>query len=174
MKFTEKKLDPDRYRVLVVSDEKMGDVAGHPLGWHLAESLARDFDVILGTPVYSQASHRSFAVVYYNRRNLGLLSRASDLVVLAPETADRYAFFSESGSLRRFNRSGPADGRLAAITEAVARSHPAPEILLWTPPLPPGGPVYYLRRLHYHLVKGGPRQVWIRLRARLRARKRRA
>lgn len=159
--------------MLVVSDEEMGDVAGHPLGWHLAESLSGDFDVILATPVYSAASHRSFAVVYYNRRNLGLLANASDFVVLVPETADRFAFFGETGNLRLFERED-SQGGLAGLAAAVDRSHPAPEILIWTPPLPPGGPVHYLRRLRYHLKTGGPGQVWNRLRVRLSGRKPRA
>lgn len=154
----------------MVSDEEMGDVAGHPLGWHLAEALSRDFDVILATPVYSAASHRSFAVVYYNRRNLGLLADASDFVVLVPETADRYAFFSEAGSLRSFDSESAQSG-LPGLAAAVARSHPAPEILIWTPPPPPGGPAHYLRRLRYHLKTGGPGQVWDRLRARLSGRR---
>ena len=52
--------------------------------WLMAEALSSRHDVILAVPAVTGLSHRKFAVVYYNARNLWLIARDSDVVVCDP------------------------------------------------------------------------------------------
>ena len=49
--------------------------------WQLAGALAKTQEVILAVPEVTGLSHHGFAVVYYNHRNIGMISRDSDAVV---------------------------------------------------------------------------------------------
>ena len=80
-----------RSRILVISDREIATEADIPesTGWRLAAALAKIQDVILAVPELTGLSHRDFAVVYYNRRNIALVAADSDAVILAARTLTR-------------------------------------------------------------------------------------
>jgi hypothetical protein len=80
-----------RSRILVISDRKIATEADIPesSGWRLAAALAKIQDVILAVPERTGLSHRDFAIVYYNRRNIALIAADSDAVVLDARTLTR-------------------------------------------------------------------------------------
>lgn len=88
--------DPARTRVLVVSGGAGRDPAAGR-AWALAGALATGHDVILALPAVTGLSHPAFAIVYYNRRNLALLARDSDVVVCEAAVAIDQPFILEQG-----------------------------------------------------------------------------
>lgn len=131
--------------------------------WGLAEALSRDYDVILTTPATGKASHPGFAVVYYNRRNLGLLSRDSDLVLVEAPLVNDYDFFSETGKLFNADWDTIIGGSLSEPAllplELAGSAGPGPDFKVWIPPLEKKGFSYYLGRLRFHFRAGGIRRV---------------
>lgn len=76
-------MSPLTSRVLVVCNEmpEPGAAGGADRCWTLAEALSANHDVILALPELSGLSHGSFAVVYYNSRNIAMVARDSDVVI---------------------------------------------------------------------------------------------
>ncbi len=71
-------------RILVISDAvPTGTDRAAGRSWRLAEALAASQDVILAVPEVTPVSHRSFAVVFYNSWNIGMIVRDSDATVCA-------------------------------------------------------------------------------------------
>ncbi|GBE58083.1 hypothetical protein BMS3Abin01_01011 [bacterium BMS3Abin01] len=131
--------------------------------WRLAEALSAGHDVILCMPAITAVSHPGFAVVYYNQRNLSLLARDSDMVLVQSGAAEAHAFFSESGKLFAADWGTIIAGRLPAGQPPAAGEAPAdnggPDFLVWLPPVERKGPVYYFRRLRFHLETLGWRRT---------------
>ena len=73
-------------RVLVVCNEvpEPGTAGETDRCWALAEALSANHDVILALPKLSGLSHGSFAIVYYNSRNIAMVARDSDVVICDP------------------------------------------------------------------------------------------
>lgn len=154
-----------RPRVLVISDTSGFGTgqAGGP-AWSLAEALSRDHDVVLAVPAITQASHRMFAVVYYNRRNIALLVRDSDIVIFGPSSLAEYPFLGESGPLLAAGadsfRSGEFEGRSLDLGPDANPNLSPGELLVLRPDHQVAtGIQHYLGRLRFHLRQGGIRQA---------------
>lgn len=135
------------------------------LAWTLAEALARACDVILAVPEKTGLSHPGFAVVYYTRRNIGLLASASEVVICDREVLDRNPFLNETSrpvaaSLKNL-AGGDIDSILAgrAAESRMESGTDEPDMFIWRSPsaVPDKGLRYYLGRLRYHLRTGGAR-----------------
>lgn len=155
-----KHYDSDRPRVLVISSEKDGagiDTAANDC-WRLAKDLAARHDVMLALPIITEASHPAFAVVYYNRRNISLLARDSDLVVCDQGVPADNQFFTRKG---RFEEAGPADLREGWLPESDDLKAGAGSLngkagyLVWIPFKEKRGVSYYLGRARFHFETGG-------------------
>lgn len=150
--------------MLVVTAADVNDREGDlPPGWELAEALSRDYDVILAAPAAGGASHPDFAVVYYNRRNLALLSRDSDLVLLEAPVVNDYDFYSDTGKLLRADWdtiiSGNLSGNALRPLGSGSSGATGPEFRVWVPPDEKRGLSHYLGRLRFHMRTGGPGRV---------------
>lgn len=66
--------------------------------WRLAELLSRVADIILAVPELTGLSHAGFAVVFYNRRNIGMIARDSDAVVCDPDVIKAHPFIINTGA----------------------------------------------------------------------------
>ncbi|MFA6000885.1 MAG: hypothetical protein WC828_02075 [Thermoleophilia bacterium] len=133
--------------------------------WTLAEELSRACDVILAIPERTGFSHPDFAVVYYTRRNLGLLAGASEVVICDRPVLDRNPYLTETSrpmaaSLKNL-ASGDIDSVLAGRANGsnMGAGPDEPDMFIWrSPSATPGkGLRYYLGRLRYHLRTGGVR-----------------
>ncbi|MFA5808959.1 MAG: hypothetical protein WC935_01300 [Thermoleophilia bacterium] len=144
-----------------------GSVGAGPYhrAWTLAEGLSRVCDVILAVPEKTGPSHPGFAVVYYTRRNIGLLASASEVVICDREVLESNPLLSETSlplaaSLKNL-AGGDIDSVLAGrATESNMEAGPEePDMFIWRPPsaVPDKGLRYYLGRLRYHLRTGGVR-----------------
>ncbi len=165
METTANRLSPERQRVLVVASEKVDspEAAVDNASWRLAEALSGGHDVILCMPAISTVSHPGFAVVYYNQRNLGLLARDSDVVLVQSGAAGALSFFSDSGKLFAVDWGTLIAGRLPAGQPPDAGEARAdngdPAFLAWLPPVERKGPAFYSRRLRFHFQTGGWRRI---------------
>lgn len=139
-----------RNRVLVVSSEPVSQDDSSPAGrcWELAESLSQSHDVILALPRLTDLSHRCFAVLYYNRRNIRLLAEGCDVVICDQLVLKAHPSLAEAGR--------------PVITDLDT---PAGELQLPPPHRVQRGPLHYLRRLRYYLQAGGWRLVIYQARA---------
>lgn len=171
------KYHPDRKRLLVVSSEDIAPAgSGAESIWGLTEALSRENDVILAVPGISESSHPGFAVVYYNRRNLSLLARDSDAVILETAVVADHPFFKEGGELLTADWDSITEGiseGMMAVEDPAARltgSTAAEQagFLVWIPPVEKRGPLHYLRRLRFHLRYGGVRHTFAYGAARIR------
>jgi hypothetical protein len=175
------KLPPDRKRVLVVESGELEDEAAAAVSeaYRLAEAMSRDHDVILAVPAVSSVSNPGFAIVYYNQRNLALLARDSDVVLLRPALADEYDFFRESGKLFESDWgtiiAGVLPGGMPPMAGKGGTAEGSRRFLAWEPPAVGKGPAYYLHRLRYHLQAGGwhqaARRAWFLVRRKLPGRR---
>ncbi len=85
-------------RVLVISSGAIPDNKQDNRSWGLAESLGLDEDVILAGPSLTGASHSSFAVVYYNHRNIDMIARDSDVVICDPDVVKAHPSLINAGT----------------------------------------------------------------------------
>ncbi|MFA5801776.1 MAG: hypothetical protein WC911_04790 [Thermoleophilia bacterium] len=133
--------------------------------WTLAEALSATHDVILAVPEKTGHSHRSFAVVYYTRRNIGLLAAASEVVICDRKVLDRNPFLAETSCPIPASLKNLAAGDIDSVLEGGdAENHMEPgkdeaDMFIWRSPsaVPDKGLRYYLARLRYHLRTGGAR-----------------
>ncbi|MHB1390846.1 MAG: hypothetical protein ACYCXF_06365 [Thermoleophilia bacterium] len=89
------------HRLLVISGTAdINTVSAVGSAWDLARRLSLAHDVILAVPEVTGLSHPRFAVVYYNRRNIGLLVRDSDIAVFGRGVFTDHPALREMGVLR--------------------------------------------------------------------------
>lgn len=91
-------------RILIIGDageDSDPGGAGRSPGpaWSLAETLSRGHDIILAVPRLTKASHPRFAVIYYNRRNIGLIARDCDIVIFSPGALEKNPSLAKTGPL---------------------------------------------------------------------------
>lgn len=164
MEEREQMYPPGRSRVLVVTAADVHEQQGAPPpAWELAETLSREYDVILTTPATGAASHPDFAVIYYNRRNLALLAGDSDLVLVEAPIVRDYDFFSGTGKLFNADWDSIISGNLSesALLPPGQRTPGDGErhFMAWAPPHEKRGLSYYLGRVRFHMRAGGLRRV---------------
>lgn len=158
-----------RKRILVISDAGEGARPGGARSesrpaWTLAEALSLDHDVILAVPGITKDSHPRFAVVYYNRRNIGLLASDSDLVIFGPPVLKENPFLEKVGFLAAASRQAIKKGDFEGISrlqEAGALEGLSSGELLVLRPVPVKvknpGPSYFLARLRGYLRRVVPK-----------------
>ncbi|MBE0429398.1 MAG: hypothetical protein IBX61_05955 [Thermoleophilia bacterium] len=151
-------------RVLVICGPPDFD-AGLPAGslWDLAEALAGANDVILAIPEITQASHPGFAVVFYNRRNIKLLARDSDMAVFSHSVLATHPQLMELGSLKAVQARDLAQGKVVGgrplAADDIVASLDEGEMIVLSPAARAeanAGFAYYLERIGHHLRAGGP------------------
>ena len=138
--------------------------AGFRSAWELAESLSGPYDVILAVPEKTLLSHPDFAVVYFNRRNIGLLAHDSEVVICPVSVIDLHPFLVQEV---RPVLTGLAELKDAGLEEILAGrgaggkqpGSTGAQLAVW---LSPGaqshkGIRYYMGRLRHHLKTGGAR-----------------
>lgn len=162
------------HRLLIISgtaDFDAGSQAGS--SWDLAQALAGHHDVILAVPEVTGASHPQFAVIYYSRRNIGLLVRDSDIAVFGRGVFAGYPTLGEMGVLKTAPapavRAGALDsGSPFPIDRKTLDEVAQNELFLLRPSTPVAaakGISHYINRFRRHLRQGGARQVAVRGRA---------
>ena len=99
-------------RVLVASSEVVSPGEAEPAArcWQLAEALADFHDVILALPEVTGLSHRRFAVLYYNSRNLAMMAKDSDAVVVDAAVILNHPGVIEAGSPVAAGLAVPGNG----------------------------------------------------------------
>lgn len=87
-------------RVLIISSRPVlaNNDEPHTRCWQLAVALAQTQDIILAVPEVTALSHPLFAVIYYNRRNVGLLAKDSDVVILDCAVLKEYPSLVDAGA----------------------------------------------------------------------------
>lgn len=168
--------EPDRdfanlLKVLIVSGDEPGGGAGTAAvkdgpAWSLAETLAPGHDVILAVPRVSGISHPLFAVVFYNARNIGLLARDSDVVIIYRSAFAAHPGLADAGRLEAAAETAISAGRFMGRavlkkTDILAGLGPE-ELLVLYPAAPEGAPQgvsHYFNRLRFHLRHSGARQT---------------
>lgn len=133
--------------------------------WTLAEALSATHDVILAVPEKTGHSHRNFAVVYYTRRNIGLLAAASEVVICDRKVLDRNPFLAETSCPIPASLKNLAASDIDSVLEGGdAENHREPGkdeagMFIWRSPstVPDKGLRYYLARLRYHIRTDGVR-----------------
>lgn len=149
-----------RPRVLVISNQEMPpeDDRDHEAR-DIALALSRDHDVILALPATTGFTHRDFAVIYYNRRNLGLVAQDSDAVVCGREIVEANRFFSDGGSIAVVSLPRLRQGMIESIGSPNGLAANGRQYYVWTPPeqAAPSGAGHFLARLSYLLRQGGVR-----------------
>lgn len=149
-----------RTRVLVISDRDIPlEDGGDHEARDIAAALARDHDVILALPATTGFSHRDFAVIYYNRRNLGLVAKDSEAVICGREVFEANGFFNDSGRAAVASLPRLRQGVIEAIASPDALAATGKQYYIWTPPEPvaPSGIGHSLARLRFLLRQGGVR-----------------
>ncbi len=110
---TEQTVSPLTSRVLVVCGRAPEIALADPdRCWRLAEGLAASNDVILAVPALTSLSHERFAVVYYNRRNVAMIARDSDVAVCDAAAATEQPSLPDAGKPLAVDLAGlraPAD-----------------------------------------------------------------
>lgn len=149
-----------KVRVMVVTSRATPpQEEGDNRAWKVAEALSRSHDVILALPATTDFTHRQFAVIYYNQRNLGLIARDSDVVICDRDAARSHDFFTTSGSISPAPASLLLEGALGGAGPSARTREGDSDYYVWTPPEEKHryGPSHYARRLRYYLRTGGVR-----------------
>lgn len=173
---SEASLPAERLRVLIIAaGDDTGQSEQPEAARRLAGALAPGHDVVLAVPVVGGPADRSFAVVYYNRRNLALLARDSDVVIPGPGAAEQHPELLELGPVAASPLSALMEGDLGH-GRRLERSAGTGEInadeLFIIRPVPARPPKrglsYYRARFRYLMRTGGPRYVAARAAAKLK------
>lgn len=145
--------------MLVVSDTASPEGDHWDEAWEMASALARDHDVILALPAATSHTHRDFAVIYYNQRNLGLVAKDSEAVVSSADIIAANTFFTSSGSIVTANASQLRRGILAGDSETTPAAPGVDGYYIWIPAeeKPGHGPKHTIKKLRYYMHKGGIR-----------------
>lgn len=150
--------------VSMLDDALRAAPAGFRSAWELAESLSGPYDVILAVPEKTLLSHPDFAVVYFNRRNIGLLAHDSEVVICPVSVIERHPFLVEEVQPVRVGLEELRGAGLGGILAGTGIADQPPgsatgELAVWRSPGAQShkGIRYYMGRLRYHLRAGGAR-----------------
>lgn len=149
-----------RPRVLVISSQNIRlEDDRDDEARDIAAALARDHDVILALPATTGFTHRDFAVIYYNQRNLVLVAKDCEAVVCGREVVEANSFFNDSGSIAVASLPRLRQGVIENIGNPNGLAANGKQYYVWTPPeqVAPSGAGHFLARLRYLLRQGGVR-----------------